>query len=73
MKHMLNDRQVAALRIGEQAIEDLDFRDRDGLIAKGLAVRAWPKATGTDWKTWLTPAGAQLRLELFSPSGEPRA
>lgn len=63
----LNDRQLRALRIGEQAIEDLDFRDRDDLIAQGLAVRAWPQVTGVDWKTWLTPEGARVRLSLFAP------
>ena len=63
----LNERQMKALRIGEQAIEDLPFRDRDELIANGLAIRAWPKVTEVDWKTWLTPKGAKLRLELFHP------
>lgn len=69
---MLNNRQLAALRIGEQAIEDLPFRDRDDLIVKGLAIRAWPDATGIDWKTWLTPEGAKLRLELIDPHSGPR-
>ena len=65
----LNERQLTALRIGEQAIEDLPTRDRDDLIVRGLAVRAWPRVTGVDWKTWLTPEGAALRLKLFDPYG----
>jgi hypothetical protein len=63
----LNDRQIEALRIGEQALEGLPFRDRDDLIMKGIAKRAWPKVTGGGWKTWLTPEGAKLRLDLFDP------
>lgn len=68
----LNERQLTALRIGEQAIEDLPTRDRDDLIVKGLAIRAWPVVTRVDWKTWLTPEGARLRLELFDPAEGPR-
>lgn len=68
----LNERQIAALRVGEQAIEELPFRDRDDLIANGLAVRAWPDATGHAWNTWLTPDGAALRLKLFDPCYGPR-
>lgn len=66
---VLNERQMRALRIGEQALEDLPFRDRDDLIVKGFAVRAWPQVTGVDWKTWLTERGAAFRLALFDPRG----
>lgn len=63
----LNSAQLAALAVGEAAIEDLPTQDRDDIIMQGLAVRAWPAVTGVGWRTWLTPRGALLRLELFDP------
>jgi len=63
----LNERQRRALLIGEQAIEDLPWRDRDDLIARGFAVRAWPQVTGVDWKTWLTEDGVRARLAISLP------
>lgn len=62
----LNEVQRRALLIDERAIEQLDFRDRDHIIATGLAMRAWPKDTGDgQWRTWLTPLGCAVR-EIIS-------
>lgn len=61
----LNTRQRIALLTDERAIEELDFRDRDGLIVAGFARRAWPEGTGDQhWRTWLTPEGVQAREAL---------
>jgi hypothetical protein len=58
----LNKNQIAALLTDERAIEELEFRDRDDLIAQGLAVRLWPEDGGVgEWRTWLTAAGRELR------------
>lgn len=58
----LSDVQVRALMTDERAIELLDFRDRDEIIAMGLARRAWPSQTGDErWRTWLTPLGIEVR------------
>lgn len=47
---------------GEAEIERCDFRDRDDIIAAGLARRAWPKETSDGmWKTWMTPLGCEVR------------
>jgi hypothetical protein len=64
--------QMLALFIGEQAIEDLPWRERDDLISKGLAIRAWPNTTNAGWRTWLTEAGVRVRLALCDPYTGPR-
>ncbi len=57
--------QRQALLTDERAIERLPFKERDQLIAAGLAHRAWPQKTGDgQWRTWLTEAGVRFRREL---------
>lgn len=63
----LSDAQRSALLVGEQALENLPTFERDDLIAKGLAVRAWPQITGAGWKTWLTEEGVRARLLISAP------
>lgn len=54
--------QIRAIRTDEMAVEYLPFRDRDEIIGRGIARRAWPGETGSgDWRTWLTPLGLQVR------------
>jgi len=60
----LNERQIAALLCDERAIENLSTEDRDDMIVKGFAHRAWPNTTGCGWKTWLTKEGLELRMTI---------
>lgn len=61
----MNERQIAALLDDESAIEALEFRDRDDLIVRGLAIRVWPTDGNVGrWRTWLTAQGHELRIAL---------
>jgi hypothetical protein len=58
---MIPEWMAARLLRGERAIEASEFRQRDEIIAFGLARRAWPNETGDAWQTWLTPLGVEVR------------
>jgi hypothetical protein len=57
----LNQRQIDAIMGDERAIEQLDFRDRDDLIVKGLARRCKPDDKHPYWRTWITLSGLMTR------------
>lgn len=66
----LSEAQRQAILTDERAIENLPFRERDELIAAGLARRAWPQTTGDgQWRTWLTKKGVNLREKLAALAG----
>lgn len=69
----LNKDQIWALLGDERAIEHLHFRDRDELIAQGLARRMKPTDERPYWRTWVTISGLMARAMLgeedaFSPT-----
>lgn len=56
--------QMAALLGDERDMEALPFRERDDLIMRGLAIRAWPTESNPFWRTWVTMSGLIVRAAL---------